>query len=799
MAQLPEGFIPDAAPAASAAAAVPQGFIADERPPDFKAANAKDAAGNAQVDPNTIGTFARHLWQGINPVQLGQMLPWPKALGGSGVDHPLLHVVDQALAVKHKADEAWAKGDHVTAAAKYVESLIPLLGPMMSDWGDKLQAGKYAAVAGGAAGLAGGLAEGELVSAALPKPVTSGIPGGNGLPANLPRAGGLTAEEQAANAFAQARGVPLDAATATGNPFVRGVQKISGESMLGSVSAGRGRAAQASALERVGEELAADVHPSAVTPEQAGAGVVGSIRRVMADLHKQANEAYGKVRAAERTAEPDIVPKAEDAATLKARETRQYQSIGYVPDPKAIAELNGILDEMENLPYQAPTWTDLSTEPGLNEGNAGGGKYNKSSGGGGAEVFHDIRESTPSQGTVNATRGEVIGAIRSALETGKYTGLAKGALSVAERRASGNLAGLSQPVPFRRLGGARVSVEPMQMAVDLSDVQSALRPTFDRLSRENAIAPLQGGKADALRALDRVLNAPKHVPMSDAEAALSDLKSLARSDDPLLRSAAQGVAAKAVKELGDAVEMRAAAAGDEVIGALKEGRAATRAKYQAGDVLDRLKAEPVQLFRQMTAPKDTGVELLRQVQEFAPERMPEVGRAKLEEWLEMATERGRFDHADKLYAEWNKLGPETKRILFGNAESVSNLDKFFLLAKRIAENPNPSGTAGTAIKSVEVTAPIVSLASINPMGAVASVAGSIGMGGLAKLLYSPRGVKAITRLLESDPGIAVRAGRKPVGRAVSQAALIDLAAAAKSVGVPLQATLPQAADRNSRQ
>jgi hypothetical protein len=55
-----------------------------------------------------------------------------------------------------------------------------------------------------------------------------------------------------------------------------------------------------------------------------------------------------------------------------------------------------------------------------------------------------------------------------------------------------------------------------------------------------------------------VLNGPDHVSLSTAESALGDLKGLARVDDPLVRNAARGIAAKAVRELGDAVEMRAA-------------------------------------------------------------------------------------------------------------------------------------------------------------------------------------------------------------------------------------------------
>lgn len=606
----------------------------------FTTSNQKDASGNATVDPNTVGTYVRHLWEGLNPVNLGKLLPFPKAAGGSGVDNPFnpVKVKDDMYRVKLEADAAWAKGDKVLAAEKYIESVVPLLGPMMAHWGNQLQAGKYAAAAGDMTAF--------TVASAAPAALSEAGTAMTGVQPSAPAVGSLTAEEAAANAFGESRGVPLDAATKTGNPFVRGVQKVSGESMLGAPPIAQARAAQAGALQRVGGELADVTHPVPVTAEQAGTGVAGSIRQVMSDLRDQANNAYGKLRDFEKSAAPDIVPK----------------------------------------------------------------------------------------------RGET------------------------------------------------AASEPMQLAVNLSDVKTALKPTFDRLSRENQVAPLMGGKAEALRALDRVLNGPDHVSLSTAEDALGDLKSMARADEPLLRTAGQGVAAKAVRELSDAVTQRAAAAGDEVVGALQEGRAASKAKYQAADVFDQLNTEPVKLFKQMTAPKDAAIGLLRKVQELAPAKMAEIGRAKLEEWLDLASERGRFDHADKLYAEWQKLGPETKRILFGKAANIDNLDKFFLLAKRIAENPNPSGTAPTLLKAGEMTGAVT-----HPL---VSIPSSLTLGAVAKLLYSPRGVKALTRLLESDPTAPVRATGKAVGRAASQAAWIDVAAAAKALGVPLD--VPKAADREGR-
>lgn len=145
--QLPTGFVPD-------------GVQPDTPPPDFRAENEKDATGQAVVDPNTVGTALRHFWAGVNPVQLGQMLPFPKALGGSGMENPLLpsNIAQAMHAVKLEGDAAWAKGDKVTAAAKYIESVVPLFGPMMSHWGNEAQQHQWAALTGDAAALTTNLA-----------------------------------------------------------------------------------------------------------------------------------------------------------------------------------------------------------------------------------------------------------------------------------------------------------------------------------------------------------------------------------------------------------------------------------------------------------------------------------------------------------------------------------------------------------------------------------------------------------------------------------------------------------------
>ena len=81
-----------------------------------------------------------------------------------------------------------------------------------------------------------------------------------------------------------------------------------------------------------------------------------------------------------------------------------------------------------------------------------------------------------------------------------------------------------------------------------------------------------------------------------------------------------------------------------------------------------------------------------------PRRLPQVGRAFLEELLQKATAEGGFERAAGLQADWQRLGPETKRLLFRDPAHIKDLDNFFLLAKKMGENPNPSGSGFTALQ-----------------------------------------------------------------------------------------------------
>jgi hypothetical protein len=266
------------------------------------------------------------------------------------------------------------------------------------------------------------------------------------------------------------------------------------------------------------------------------------------------------------------------------------------------------------------------------------------------------------------------------------------------------------------------------MPVDISDIKDELAPIYQDMQKwmqpalRNASAGFQAAKS--------ILEGPDVIPASQAEAGLGGLKALARESGG--RNA--GIAKFVVPKLQDEIDSTVASVDPHALVELRAGRTAAAAQYGTQAILDDMRQEPVQAFNQLTYAKDAGIDYLRKVQAEAPGEMKKIGRAWLENAFEKAQQEGGFGHASKLYSDWENLGPETKRILF-NPLLVTDLDKFFLGAKKLAENPNPSGTAILGISAGSL------LAFTHPTTGVPLM---LGAGAISKMLHSPAGVRALS-------------------------------------------------------
>jgi hypothetical protein len=429
-----------------------------------------------------------------------------------------------------------------------------------------------------------------------------------------------------------------------------------------------------------------------------------------------------------------------------------------------------MLAEMDSMPFVQRTWNEL---PGPKTGNAGGGAYDLVGGTAGAPVYNDILAASP--GVSDMTRGQVVKGIRNTLETGNVNNAFSGALATARARLTGGggVSAATLPPDAGNVAHLLGKLEDVPLPVDVTGVKSTMQPVYDRLYRESQLVPLQGDKARALTAIDRLMNGPDHVPLSVANGVLSDIGSMAGKVDEL-RSPGQGVMAKEWQALNTAVQQTAQRAGPQAVQALQQGRAATTAKYTTADVLDTLHAEPGKLFDQLTARKDGGIERLRNVATIAPDEMPNVGRAVLEGLLTKATEKGGFQRAAALSAAWDNLGEQTKAILFKG--QVPDLSNFFLLAKKAAENPNPSGS-GYIVSLVAQGAHLAA----NP---VTGIPTQLGAAALSKALRSPAVVRALTK------GFTV-----PIGSGAATTAGLNIVKALGDAGIPVATAAGGPADR----
>lgn len=648
-------------PAPAAAAAPGWTLVEPATPPVpmFHADNEKDASGNAVV--RTAGDFGSGVIESLNPLPLLSSLyhmnvdnlAAAKSEAGQGnygaAIGRLFHATqfgaladmgsnigkshwNQAL----KSYEAVKKGQWSEAAGHLAGALLPVLGPVAAQIGEQAPERGIANTTGRAVGLIGGIVAPEVAARV---PVPRGVPRSVAIVPSLKTANPI---EAAAVDFGLQHGIPVDAATATGSPMMRNVQKRLEGTMGGASPIDRARTAQAAALERVGRQQAAAAGPTAGTPVSAGESIQSAVDDAIRGHAAKADAAYGRLRTLlEQRAQPTVTGTPESVTS----------------------------------PIAGPSGEPIVT---------------------------------------------------------------------------------TKPAPTRDI-----------VAVDLKGFKDAMRPTYEALLRESEIGvPMQGGKGRMFAALDRVMRGPDVGHLAEVDQALGDLKSLARGAEmPELRTQGQGIAAAAVKQLDSRVRMAAAKAGPDVLKALEEGRAATTQKYAVADVRDLLSGEPGQVFRQLTASRDTALNRLKAVQRVASNAVPDVARSFLEDAIDQATAEGGFKHADRLWANWQRLGSDTKRALFPQQGQVQALDNFFLLAKKIGENANPSGTANVA-HALNLT----QLTAFFPTKA------------LAKVLYSPRSVQMLTD--------GMRLSLNPAKAAQATAAARILQALQVADAVPMAAGTP---------
>jgi len=179
-------------------------------------------------------------------------------------------------------------------------------------------------------------------------------------------------------------------------------------------------------------------------------------------------------------------------------------------------------------------------------------------------------------------------------------------------------------------------------------------------------------------------------------------------------------------------------------------------EHPAVSLMNLMATEPARLVDTLTANADKSAETLRKIAIVAPEQMPALGRATVEAIIEKAMTTSRF-MGDQAFANWNKLGLETKRLLLGgDMRRLEQVDAFFQLGKMQKATANPSGTAKVGALAGYGAGVVSSLTAVamrpgldTAGAAVMTIAGvPLTANMIARLLYSDGGARLLTEGLK---------------------------------------------------
>lgn len=297
-------------------------------------------------------------------------------------------------------------------------------------------------------------------------------------------------------------------------------------------------------------------------------------------------------------------------------------------------------------------------------------------------------------------------------------------------------------------------MQTIQTPVDTTVEKTALARVYNELSK--AMPEFQRQVSPGFQALGQIINGPDINDAITVDRNLSAVKALLRkSANPYLNTQSQRLAAQAVNQLSGALDSSLSDAGGRALEKLNQARAAVKSQHEVAELLASLPTEPVQLYQRIASSGDRSATLLSELNRYAPREMRQIGRTYLDGLMQTATAEGGFSRAPGIMAQWQNMGPRTKQLLFGSPQAVRELDNFFLGAKRLTTDVNPSKTAyalaalgpvGAAMDGVFGPGSIEDKAKRLPM----EIAGPmVASRTLSNLLLSPAGRAFLTSSIKS--------------------------------------------------
>ena len=243
-------------------------------------------------------------------------------------------------------------------------------------------------------------------------------------------------------------------------------------------------------------------------------------------------------------------------------------------------------------------------------------------------------------------------------------------------------------------------VKTIEAPVDVTALKDALRPVFDKIKSDAYYTTTKKMSDPGFKALQTIVNGPDTVALSDLRGMRAVLgKEQVGTEAMGQRTSGQGLAAHAGGIVRNTVAKAIRTLGKDAEKALAEGDFNYRHMKNTTRMFEQVQSskgaqEPVQLFNRLVQPGDANVATLRKVQAVAPGEMQTLGRAWFEDRMMAATTREGMEHTAKMLAEWDKMGPKTREILFPDAAVRQRVGDFFAAMERWGKSPNPSGTGG---------------------------------------------------------------------------------------------------------
>ncbi len=319
--------------------------------------------------------------------------------------------------------------------------------------------------------------------------------------------------------------------------------------------------------------------------------------------------------------------------------------------------------------------------------------------------------------------------------------------------------------PMPKLKPEPVKPEPVVPApVEMSNIKSGLRDFYDELTRTMPTTQRESSPG-YLRVKNIVEDSRTHRGALDLERDLGEIKRLLRSESKGYAATPSGRYAMAsIKELENGITTAIEESGGyQSVLKLKQARAGVKEMHRTFEALDKVlpKGEsPVKLFERLTAARDTNLSKLVEIKKRAPEAVADIGATYLEGALSKLTGEAGTADMSAVTTAWKRLGPRTKRELFG--AQTEELNAFFEHAPALVRNINKSGSGNVVLagKLFGAGGTLVGALVGGGMSALPEAAAIAGAGvgsanAIGKFLFRPGSATKVRKAMASDPTTAV--------------------------------------------